>query len=169
MPVLEMGESPEQMGIDLVKLLNATKDYPIPVATSPSDTPRETVSVALNRSLARSIVATSTAQVGEAIFSADFARLFERRSWTAISAFRAMRQRMRVLDLGIAPGYREGFLSLVDELVRDQIGSIIRQYFAPQPKSEYADTLSRTRELIRWNTEPLAKLATADVKLGSRC
>jgi hypothetical protein len=155
MPALELGESPEQMGIDLVKLLNAMKDYQLSIATSPSDLPRETVAVALNRALARSIVSTSVTQVAQAIFSADLARLTQRPAWTAINSFRSMRERVSSPDPGEAPGYRAGFLDLVDEVVRDQLRSIIREHFVPQPESEYAGTLARTRRLIGWNTEPL--------------
>jgi hypothetical protein len=165
---LELGESPEQMGIDLVKLLNAKKDFAPTVATPSPVLPRETVSVALNQSIARSIVATSTAQVSQAIFASDFSRLTQRSSFDAIKAYRAMRARVRKLDLPAAPGYREGFLSLVDETLRDQVGAVIRQYFEPQPQSEYAGLLARTRELIRWNSKPLGQDTTTGDILVSR-
>jgi len=73
----------------------------------------------------------------------------------AVRAFRALKRRLEP-HAPPRPGYRPGFLALIDPLVRDRVGAIYAHHFVPEPDDRYADALSRTRRLADWICEPLA-------------
>ena len=58
---------------------------------------------------------------------------------------------------GPAPGYRPGFLRLVDPLLRDSVGSIFAQHFQPEDEAAYAGILLRGDRLANWITEPIER------------
>ena len=53
------------------------------------------------------------------------------------------------------PGYRAGFIELVDEPLRDGLGVILAEHFEPAPPESYAGLLSRTHTLADWISAPL--------------
>jgi len=53
------------------------------------------------------------------------------------------------------PGYRAGYLELLDESLREGVRSILDQHFVPAPRESYARTLANTRLLADWISAPL--------------
>lgn len=153
---LALGDTPEAMGIDLVKLLNTNRDWTPEITPSGSPAlPRQIVGAALRRDTVRSIAGTPLRRVFCAIFQGGPGRLRRRETWTALTAYAQMRRRAGDLTLGPAPGYRATFLDLVDALLRDRVSAIFDQHFTREQESADASGLARSLELIRWITDPL--------------
>jgi hypothetical protein len=54
------------------------------------------------------------------------------------------------------PGYRAGYLELLDEPARSGLAEIFNDYFEPDPPEEYAHLLENTRLLSDWVAAPLS-------------
>ena len=55
------------------------------------------------------------------------------------------------------PGYRAGYLTLVDERLRPGLGAILDEHFEREPSENYAGLLDRTLTLSDWIAAPLAR------------
>jgi len=55
------------------------------------------------------------------------------------------------------PGYRAGFLELIDPVLRPRLGAIFDEHFAREPEASHAASLRRTLVLSDWITAPLER------------
>ena len=83
--------------------------------------------------------------------------LFSSDGRKAFRSFRALKQRLEPLAPASPPGYRPGFLELVDPLLRNRLGAIYAAHFTAEPEKEYAELLARSKRLAEWVCEPLAE------------
>lgn len=152
---LALGDTPERMGVELVPLLNAmhrwapkTRDLSLPGGIVGQDLEMQTV---------RSIQATPLRQVLWALASRRPVRLVTPGGLGALLSYSRLRRRALSCPAGPAPGYRPGFLRLVDPLLRDSVGSIFAQHFQPEDEAAYAGILLRGDRLANWITEPIER------------
>ncbi len=152
--ILAMGEAPSRIGLDLVPLLNAQKGWvPRPLAADPL--PKDRVSGDLHAQVVRDIQATPIHRVARTLVAGGPARFLTPRAGAAFARYLALRHRMLGYAVGPAPGYRRGFLRLVDPLVRERAASIFAEYFPQEDVEAYAGVLRRGDSLARWITEPI--------------
>jgi hypothetical protein len=116
---LALGDSPERMGIDLVCLLPAMRDWqpaaplrlaggpapaagapppaaagPPPAAPAAPELPAVTVARRLRRQVLRSLAATPTVRVAAALAAGGAARLLQPAGWRALLAYAHLRRRL---------------------------------------------------------------------------
>jgi hypothetical protein len=156
MSALAIGDDPTLIGIDMVKLLNATAGWAPqrPNAAAPV-TPQQVSSSHLHGHVARALVATPEAVVAAHIARVSPAQLETPEAQIALDIYRELRQRALDYVAGPAPGYREAYGQFVDPLLRDGLNRIYADSFPPAAEDSYAGSLNRTRALIKWITEPL--------------
>jgi hypothetical protein len=164
---LALGDSPEHMGINLVRLFPALRDWQpgTPPATPVADAPRlpaDVVRAGLRQQVLRSLAATPTARVAAALVSGGPGRVLRPAAWRALAAYAHLRRRLVLgaeggLDgaLAEAPGYRAGFLRQVDGLVRSRVAGIFAAHFTAESEATYAGVLQRGEALARWIAAPL--------------
>jgi hypothetical protein len=183
---LALGDSPERMGIDLVRLFPALRDWQPGGAAAPSTAlpasgassagvmadgtrlPADVVRLGLRRQVLRSLAATPTARVAAALVAGGPRRVLQPAAWRALAAYAHLRRRL-VLGaeggLGGAleevQGYRAGFLRQVDGLVRARLAEILAAHFDVESGAAYAGVLQRGEALARWIAAPLALAAAA--------
>lgn len=74
----------------------------------------------------------------------------------ALSAARQIKAAaMEAPDPGPEPGYRAGYLELIDGRLRDGLEAIISEHFEAEPPEHYADLLRNSRILGDWIAAPL--------------
>jgi hypothetical protein len=158
---LALGDRPALMGIDLVKLLRAQADYQptAPREGTPGLLPRQAASASLHGSLHRNILAARTRRVLYALARDNPLSLFRREGWEAVRAYLGLRGRVAARPPGPRPGYRAGFLRLVDPLLRDRLEAILRVHFPPGTPAAEDAVLRRSEQLTDWIRSPLAGLA----------
>ena len=157
---LAAGESPERMGIDLVKLMAAMGRWE-PKPERPPLLPGERVAVELHAQTVRSIAATSVRAFANALAAGG--RLLRPRGLLAVERFRRLRRRIRHKALGPQPGYRPSYLVHVDPCLRDGVASIYAATFSPDPSALHETMRQRGETLARWIAEPLESDALAEV------
>jgi hypothetical protein len=148
---LAMGESPQRMGIDLVKLLGAMGSWRPRPADAPSLLPGDRVAVELHAQTVRAIVATSVRGFAHELGS----RLRTPLGLLAVMRFARLRRRMRHVATPPRPGWRPSYLQHVDPLVRDRVGAIYAASFEPEQTDAHEVMRQRAASLARWIGEPL--------------
>jgi hypothetical protein len=165
---LAAGGAPERMGIDLVRLLPAMRDWTPggQEAPTPPVLPQAVVTGRLRRQVLRSLAAVSTARVASALAAGGPGRLLRPRGWRALAVYAGLRRRLVLAAPGGAaellaehPGYREGFLRQVDPLARAGVGAIFAAHFPPESPAHYGGVLARSEALSAWIAAPLRPLA----------
>lgn len=73
----------------------------------------------------------------------------------ALEAYAAMRAGALNGSVPPEPGYRDGFLELLDEPLRSGLRTIYREHFEPAPPESYAGVLERALTLSDWIIAPL--------------
>lgn len=154
---LAIGESPERMGIDLVRLLPATSTFaPRRIADGEERSlPRDLVARDLHREVVRNLQRVTPARVARALVSASPARVVAPSTWKAVRAYAGLRRRLGGERVGHSPGYRAGFVELVDPLLRDRLADLIARSFPAEDPAEHADLRARSESLTRWIAAPL--------------
>jgi hypothetical protein len=143
------GGSPAEMGVDLPALLVAMRDW-APARPTGSGLPDDRVKRDLHAQVVRDLAATPPRAVARHLPAS-------RRSVAALRAYAALRRRVTgAAAAHPAPGYRGGFLELVDDRLRSPLGEIYDGAFPRAPAAEDAELLDRTRSLAGWIAEPLA-------------
>ncbi len=154
---LALGDTPERMDVDLVRLLRAQRSWrPVELeADGDPPLPGPVVSRAFSEQVTWSIRATSVGRVARAIVAGHPARLADPRSWLALASYARLRRRA-ASDRATRPvGFRTGFLPLIDPLLRDRVARIYGEHFEPAAAETYAALLDRNHALTRWITEPV--------------
>lgn len=151
---LALGERPARIGLDLVRLLNAQKGW-TPTRVPPGTLPKDRTSSSLHAQVVRDIQATPLRRVMGAMAAGGPARLLTPRGGAAFLRYLALRRRVSGYAVGPAPGYRPGFLRLIDPLVRERAARIFAEYFHEEDDEAYAGVLRRGDALARWITEPI--------------
>lgn len=157
--VLALGERPARMGLSLGKVMREVNDWsartidPENCAPTPSQiaTARHGAQVMTN---AR---AASTVSFLRAMLLDHPGELFSPDGREALRCFRALKRRLAPLAPASPPGYRPGFLDMVDPLLREGVGAIYASHFSAEAEHEYADILGRSKKLAQWVCEPLTQ------------
>lgn len=154
---LALGDDPTLIGVNMAKLLIAMRGWApkqVPISECPV-MPNKIVSARNTTHVARHIAATTPADVLRAIACGSTARLLSPWTWLAMASYRRLRRRAVKHCPGDPPGWRTGFLPLLDPLVRSRVGAIYAEYFRPEDEACYAGVLSRSDALASWIIEPL--------------
>jgi hypothetical protein len=169
MSALALGHDPAAMGIDLVTLLQKTRDWSPRAMCEITDRslPADVVRGQLHAQLVRAIQATPTARVARALAIPKPWRLISRQGLRAIRAYRNMRRRLTSHDAGRQPGYRAGFLAQLDPLVQSRIADVYASHFEQEDAADYSDMLERGNVLAAWITEPLREAALPIARYGA--
>lgn len=154
---LAAGGSPEEMGIDLARLLVWMRDWS-PSRPAGAGLPDDQVKASLHGQIARDIAAIPLWAMARELGARDPRRFISRDMVRALRAYASLRSRVLAeTRVGPAPGYRAGYLALVDTRLRERLAAIYDEAFPRAPTTEYADLLDRTRSLARWIAAPLAE------------
>jgi hypothetical protein len=156
--VLALGDRPARMGLELGKVMREVRDW-IPRTLDPGNcapTPSQIASARHGGHVMTNACAASPLSFLRAMLLDHPRELFSSDGREAFSCFRALKQRLEPLAPASPPGYRPGFLELVDPLLRDRVGAIYGSHFSAEPDHEYADLLARSKRLAQWVCEPLA-------------
>ncbi|MGH9423876.1 MAG: hypothetical protein ACRD3J_28125, partial [Thermoanaerobaculia bacterium] len=103
---LSIGESPERMGIDLVKLMHAQHGWKARRINGPSVLPGDRVAADLHAQTVRTIAMTPVFRFAKALGK----RRYTPRGLLAIDRFRRLRHRLRKQPVAAARGYRPAYL-----------------------------------------------------------
>jgi hypothetical protein len=159
--VLAIGESPQRMGIDLVKLIGTMQRWEARGSDAPALLPCDRVAVELHAQTVRSIMTTPVSRFAKALASSG--RLLTPRGLLAIDRFRRLRRRLRRIATPPAPGYRPSYLEHVDPLVRERIAAIYADSLFPESGDRYEAMRQRGAGLAQWIAEPLETEAAVEV------
>jgi len=142
---LAAGADPSAIGIDWNRLMRfAHKWKPQCVGVTGPLWPNESVRRKLNSHVVRCIQQLSPQRVAE---------LLGHNNLLASLRYRALRRRVRRLAPGPAPGFRSGFVPVMDERVRG-VEKLYAEYFPSEPAEAHADVVQRTLRLVNWITQP---------------
>jgi perosamine synthetase len=153
--LLAEGVSPATAGIDLLTLLQSLAEW------SPGDRylraeagtlPRERAGAAHEMQELRCLVGSGREDVARHLEGGS-AEQRER----ALEIYERLRGEALRHSPEPEPGYRDGYLELVDEELREPVRAIIAEHFEPAPEESYAQMLANTRLLSRWITDPLRR------------
>jgi len=138
---LAAGADPSVIGIQWPRLMRfARKWKPRFVGENGPLWPDNLVRRELNSHVVRCIQQLSPQRVAELLGSNDL---------LASLRYRALRRRVRRLNPGPAPGFRCGFVPLMDERVR-AVEKIYAEHFPSEPAETHAAVVERTRHLVNW-------------------
>jgi|GEM_PF-29962 len=156
------GVPPAAAGIDLVELIGAMADWQprsggADQGYSGSDpgTPSEGVGKLLDEQSLRCVQAVDVEQIAALLEQPE--RPAARK---ALLAYGALRERLLNVETEPEPGYRAGFLTMVDERVRERLARIIDEHFERAPDSFHAQTLKRSETLAASIAWPLREPPT---------
>jgi perosamine synthetase len=156
------GVSPTAAGIDLVRLLDSLADWHpgdryLAPPSAPPRQPLPTAGRGIEMQEVRAIRAATPAAVGRLIDGTAPAADRER----AMAIFAELQARARALPAEPEPGYRAGYLDLLEPELASGVRAIIEEHFAPAPPAGYAPALENARRLISWITAPLTGAVAA--------
>jgi hypothetical protein len=157
---LSIGEWPERMGIDLVKLMHAQHGWEPRRLAGPSFLPGDRVAADLHAQTVRTIAMTPVLRFAKALGK----RRYTPRGLLAVDRFRRLRRRLLRQPVSAAPGYRPAYLAHVDPIVREPIAAIYAAAFSPEDAARQEAMRQRGERLIRRITEPLS--ASLDIARG---
>ncbi|MGE0129558.1 MAG: hypothetical protein AB7U82_15885 [Blastocatellales bacterium] len=154
---LALGKQPSRMGADWVTLLNEMRDWRPKSLDKPVEEamPTEIVGHQLHSQVVRDLRAVSWLDIALAIARDKPGALLTRRGWEAIAAFRELQRETGSRNVEPRPGYRAGYLKLVDPLLKDPVAKIYDEHFDRADESSVAGVLARSEKMIEWITEPL--------------
>ena len=148
--------SPAVAGIDLTKLLLAHSGWEPgrnlrePTAVG-APMPRRTLRDGHQMQELRCLADTSPEQVAALIDGT----CPESDRKLAVQVYTRLRALARSFEIEPEPGYRAGYLELLDGDLREGVRSILDQHFLPAPPDSYKTTLANTRLLADWFSAPL--------------
>src|ERR1019366_2839121 len=105
--------------------------------------PGDRVGWRLEMQALRCLAATSDEQVAKLIGGKRSGE--ERRR--GLESYRRLRAQAKAHEIEPEPGYRAGYLELLDETLRDGVRTILDHHFEPAPQESYARMLTNTRIL----------------------
>lgn len=148
---------PSEAGIDLVTLLGEMAAWR-PRFDFPGEnysgldpgTPSESLARTLDSQAVRCLQALSAEQVAAFVDEPE-----QPAARDALLAYQAIRDWALSVEVVPEPGYRAGFLKMVDERVRDRLGKIFDEHFQRMPEASYERTLQRSIILSEWINWPL--------------
>src|SRR5262249_33617226 len=118
--------------------------------------PTDIVSDQLHSQVLRDLRAVSWRDIARTIADENPRDLLRPRGWKAIAAFHKLQREAAAGDIRPRPGYRAGYLRLVDPLLKDSLAGIYDEHFDCAEESTYADVLARSEMMISWITEPIS-------------
>jgi len=153
---MSLGESPSDLGIDLVHMLT---NYDDPERASKVHTypPSAAVSARMRAQMTRAIAGVSFGRVFWHVIREHPKALLQRRGWRAMGRFNRLRKEARERGHAEAPGYRAGFLETLDPAIRAEVGAIFDEHFGREPEASYIEQLDRQRKVIEHITAPLRR------------
>jgi perosamine synthetase len=107
----------------------------------------------------RCLVSTPREQVADLLGSTHTEAERER----ALAVFDTLHERASRYEPEPEPGYRAGYLDLLEEPLRSRVRSILDEHLTPAPAGSYARNLANTKLLGDWITAPLRTPASAPV------
>ncbi|MCU1245881.1 MAG: hypothetical protein JWN02_1791 [Acidobacteria bacterium] len=149
---LAIGEWPQRMGIDLVKLIGTMHRWQPRRGGRPL-LPGDRVAAELHAQTIRTIVATPPRRFAEALKRDG--RLYTPRGLLALDRFRRLRRRLGGESATRAFGYRAAYLVHVDPLVRDAVAEIYAASFSAEETIAHEAMRQRGVRLAAWIAAPL--------------
>lgn len=154
--LMAAGVPPAEAGIDLVELIGAmaawrprfdfaSNDY----RGSDPGTPSEGVARTLDSQSLRCLRAVDSKQVAAFIGESE-----QPAAGDALLAYEALRDWALSAEVDPEPGYRAGFLGMLDGRVRDRLTSIFDEHFQRAPETSYEAALGRSTTLAEWIARP---------------
>jgi hypothetical protein len=155
-----MGVDTKKMKVKWVTMLNEYRDWTprMDLHDGKPLLPRDTHWVTTDAQIARDLAAIPWSRMARTIRNDEPLSLLRYSGWRALIAYAQLRRRAIASNPGPVPGYREGYLHFVDPLLREEVGRIYAEHFAPQPESEYQEMLERSQMLADWIIESLGGL-----------
>jgi hypothetical protein len=155
---LALGKRASRMGADWSILLNEMRDWrPKRLDKSPEAAmPTEIVSDQLHSQVVRDLRAVSWRDIAQTIARDKPWDLLRPRGWKAIASFHKLQREAAAGDVQPRPGYRAGYLRLVDPLLKAPLERIYDEHFDSADESTYTDALGRSERMIKWITEPVS-------------
>jgi perosamine synthetase len=155
--LMAAGVPPCEAGIDLVTLIAAMAAWRprFDLASNDYDgldagTPSEGVGRTLDSQVVRCLRAVDSQQVAAFIGGSG-----EPATEDALRDYQALRDWALSVEVDPEPGYRAGFLRLLDERVRDRLTSVFDEHFQRAPEASYEDDLRRSTALAEWISWPI--------------
>lgn len=162
--LLSSGASPALAGVDLATLIGANAPWdklfaPREEPARDADEPRPATSpsAAVGYSVREHTIA-ALASIPESLVDEMLEGHTDREA--VLQAFCAYRDRARALPATTEPGYRAGYLELVDEQLRGGLQAILDEQFDREPAERYAALLANSRTLGDWVATPLRRTAS---------
>jgi hypothetical protein len=153
---LAAGGNPQRMGIDLVDLFTAMKDWNPrpPTADNVPLLPTRIQAPKNDRQTLWFIQQVPMRRVMHLLAGRRPARPFPEKMRVALKSYAQLRKRMMALPRAQSTGYRPGFLKQVDPLLREKVAAIYAGHFQPEPEEDYSGILNRSESLADWICEP---------------
>ncbi|MFN0124145.1 MAG: hypothetical protein ACKV2V_26900, partial [Blastocatellia bacterium] len=151
---LALGADPADMGADMIRLLNANREWkPIKHDGSGPLSPSQISSLQLNSHVMRTIMDISGETMAACLERLAPDNTPEKQS--ALAAYAELRARARAWAPEPAPGFRPEYEIFIDPLLRQGIGRIYTEHFTPATPDSYAGALSRSAAALNHIIEPL--------------
>ncbi|MFL5828681.1 MAG: DegT/DnrJ/EryC1/StrS family aminotransferase [Solirubrobacteraceae bacterium] len=159
--LMASGVSPQMAGIDLAELLVSNADWEpgsryLAHAANGSSLPRHAAGRAHEMQEIRCLVSTPRQQVARMLDDTHTADKREQ----ALAVFETLCQRASAYELEPEPGYKAGYLELLEEPLRSRVRTILDEHLTPAPPESYAGNLANTKLLSKWITAPLRTAGT---------
>lgn len=154
------GGNPARMGIDLVKLFNAKKDW-APRRSAPSTAagatpfPQHSLAPVGDAQLEHFIQHIPLRRVMALVAGRRPQLPMPAEMRSALKAYAGLRKRARAFPVRPLIGYRAGFLQNIDPLLREKVTALCASHFQPEPESDYLPVLQRSNALTAWICGPL--------------
>jgi perosamine synthetase len=155
--LMTSGVSPSEIGIDVAELMDAFADWKpgsryVSADSDPDDwRPDRAAGRGMAMQELRCLQQLAPDRIAAEIDGSRAPGERER----AVRIFTALRDRALSYEVEPEPGFREGYLELVDPELRPGLRSILAAHFAPAAPATYARTLANTRLLSDWIARPL--------------
>ena len=147
------GISPEEIRIDVVTLLESHVEWQPRIEDAHSVLPHIHIYWQFDSQVLRCLQKVTPELASTYI--AERWRGSERAN-EALAGYERMRSRVLVTDVEPEPGYRSGYLELVDPPLRAGLAAIFDEYFEREDEALHADRLQRSLALSDWVAAPLA-------------
>ena len=148
------GISPAEIAIDVITLLRAQADWRPRTGDATSSLPHINVDwqfdLQLLRCLEQVTPEIAAGYIAEGRRDSEDAR-------AALAGYRRMRSRALAVGVEPEPGYRAGYLQLVEPAHRAALRTICDTYFEREDEALHAGRLQRSFALSDWITAPLAR------------
>jgi hypothetical protein len=145
---LAVGESPSRVGLDVMTLFLANRNWRPRDADPATALPGDLVARDLHRQTIRGFSRTPLSSVAKELSAGKPLGALSPRGLAALGAFARLKGRFAD-SVPPEPGFREGYLALVDPLLRDRVEGIYASRFPREAARDHAGLLSRTETLTR--------------------